>query len=49
MEKGSTAWNAGSGFRYLIARLLGLKMGVDVARGPEDWAFYVVVGSSWNK
>ncbi len=49
MEKGSTAWNVGSGFRYLIARLLGLKMGVDVARGPEDWAIYVVVGSSWMK
>ncbi|MCD4664558.1 MAG: BamA/TamA family outer membrane protein [Bacteroidales bacterium] len=49
MDRGSTAWNAGSGFRYLIARLLGLKMGVDVARGPEDWAFYVVVGSSWMK
>ena len=49
MEKGSTAWNAGTGFRYLIARLFGLKMGVDVARGPEDWAFYVVVGSSWIK
>lgn len=49
MDKGSTAWNAGTGFRYLIARLLGLKMGIDVARGPEDWAVYVVVGSSWMK
>jgi len=49
ISEGSSAWNAGAGFRYLIARLLGLKMGVDVARGPEDWAFYVVVGSSWMK
>jgi len=49
MDKGSTAWNAGTGFRYLIARLLGLKMGIDVAHGPEDWAVYVVVGSSWMK
>ena len=47
MEEGATAWNAGVGFRYLIARLLGLKMGIDVARGPENWAFYVVFGSSW--
>ena len=47
MEEGATAWNAGVGFRYLIASLLGLKMGIDVARGPENWAFYVVFGSSW--
>ena len=43
------AWNAGTGFRYLIARSLGLMMGIDVARGPEDWAVYVVFGSSWLK
>jgi hypothetical protein len=40
-------WNAGGGFRYLIARLFGLKLGLDVARGPEDWAVYVVFGSAW--
>jgi len=44
---GPAVWSAGGGFRYLIARLFGLKMGVDVARGPEDWAFYVVFGSAW--
>ena len=49
MTFGSTAWNAGVGFRYKIARLLGLQMGVDVARGPEDWAFYIVFGSAWLK
>ena len=49
MNEGSSAWNAGAGFRYLIARLFGLKMGMDVARGPEQWAVYVVVGSSWAK
>ncbi len=37
----------GAGFRYLIARLLGLQTGLDVARGPEEWAMYVVFGSSW--
>ena len=46
-KKVSTAWSAGAGFRYLMARLFGLRMGVDVARGPEKWAFYVVVGSYW--
>ncbi len=49
MSDETTAWNAGAGFRYLIARLFGLKMGMDVARGPEQWAVYVVVGSSWLK
>ncbi|NOR88326.1 MAG: BamA/TamA family outer membrane protein [Bacteroidales bacterium] len=46
---GTSAWNAGGGFRYLLARLFGLKMGLDVARGPEQWAVYVVFGSSWMK
>lgn len=37
----------GVGFRYLMARLMGLRLGVDVARGPEDWAFYLTIGSAW--
>ena len=37
----------GFGFRYLIARVLGIQAGIDVARGPEKTAFYVVFGSSW--
>ena len=49
MSESTSAWNAGTGFRYLIARLFGLKMGMDVARGPEQWAVYVVVGSAWMK
>jgi len=39
----------GSGFRYLIARKFQLRMGIDVARGPDDWAYYIVFGSSWLK
>lgn len=39
----------GAGFRYLIARKLKLRMGVDVARGPEEWAYYIVFGSSWTR
>lgn len=42
-----TAYNYGIGIRYLIARLYGLRMGVDIARGPEQWAFYIQFGSSW--
>ncbi len=44
---GYLAWNAGMGFRYLIARTLGLRMGIDVAKGPDEWAFYIVVGNAW--
>jgi len=33
--------------RYLVARKLGLQMGMDVGRGPEDWAFYIVFGTPW--
>ena len=47
LSDGAKAWNAGAGFRYLMARRLGLKMGIDVARGPEDWAIYIVFGSAW--
>lgn len=39
----------GIGFRYLIASKLGLKMGLDIARGPEDTAFYIQVGSAWAR
>ncbi|MBK0371034.1 BamA/TamA family outer membrane protein [Flavobacterium agrisoli] len=42
-------WNAGSGFRYLIARKFGLQMGLDVARGPEQFAYYIVFGYSWMR
>lgn len=47
IDIGTNSWNAGTGFRYLIARAFGLRMGADVARGPEQWAFYIVVGTSW--
>ena len=49
MNFNPAVWNAGAGFRYLIALMLGLQMGMDIARGPEDWAFYIVFGSSWLK
>jgi len=45
---GRSRWAGGTGFRYQIARLFGLYTGLDIARGPEDWAFYVQVGSAWN-
>lgn len=42
----ATAW--GGGVRRLVARRLGLYMGIDVARGPEETAFYIQVGSAWR-
>jgi hypothetical protein len=49
LDKGVNVWNAGTGFRYKIARVFGLKMGIDVAKGPEKWAIYVVFGNSWMR
>ena len=42
-----TAGAGGVGFRYEIARKFGLHVGIDVARGPEDTAVYLQVGSAW--
>ncbi|MFZ9032215.1 MAG: BamA/TamA family outer membrane protein [Robiginitalea sp.] len=45
---GDVAWNLGTGFRYKIARLLGVNMGMDFAWGNgEEFAFYIVFGTSW--
>jgi len=43
-----TAWSVGGGFRYLLAREFGLRAGVDLARGPEEWAVYLVFGNAWR-
>ena len=40
---------AGGGVRYHVARRLGIHAGFDVAVGPEDWAFYIQVGSAWSR
>jgi hypothetical protein len=42
-------WAGGVGFRYLIARLFKIRMGVDVARGPDTWAYYIVFGHYWDR
>jgi hypothetical protein len=43
------ATSGGAGFRYLIARKFKLRCGADLARGPEQWAYYIVFGSSWTR
>ena len=42
-----TIISKGVGFRYLIAKKLGLWSGIDVASGPEDTVFYIQAGSAW--
>jgi len=37
----------GAGFRYLIARRLGMRVGIDIAKGPEETYGYLVIGTDW--
>jgi hypothetical protein len=39
----------GAGVRYFLMRDMGLWLGIDVARGPEDWYTYITVGQAWSK
>ena len=47
-SEADTIGAGGVGFRYLVARKLNLYAGLDVARGPEDGAVYLQVGSAWR-
>jgi hypothetical protein len=47
-NEAETVTAVGAGFRYLIARKLGIHAGIDVARGPEETALYIQVGSPWR-
>jgi hypothetical protein len=47
-DDADTVTSYGMGFRYLIARRLGIYMGVDIAKGPEETALYVQAGSAWH-
>jgi hypothetical protein len=37
----------GGGIRYLIARLIGFQVGVDVAASAADTTFYIQAGNTW--
>ena len=45
--EGETVGAGGMGFRYRLARKLGLQSGIDVARGPEETSIYLTIGSAW--
>jgi len=49
LEDDNWYWAGGAGFRYLIARLFKIRMGVDIARGPERFAYYIVFGHYWDR
>lgn len=42
-------YSYGGGFRYKLARLFKTYAGVDVGKGPEDWAVYIQFGHYWNQ
>lgn len=44
---GNSVLSGGGGFRYLLARKFGMKMGMDFAFSPDDFAFYVTMGHAW--
>jgi hypothetical protein len=48
LDDASSRVTKGVGIRYYAAKKLGLHMGFDVARGPEDTAFYITFGSAWR-
>jgi hypothetical protein len=48
-DKGKSISSVGTGFRYLMARKFGLQMGMDFAKSTDDFAFYIVFGTSWMR
>jgi len=48
-DSAKTIVTGGAGFRYELARAYGLHMGLDVARGPDDTAVYIQIGSAWAR
>lgn len=47
-SEGTDTVAKGFGFRYQIARRLGLYMGIDWAWSTQDNAFYIQVGNAWR-
>ena len=48
LSSASTESAYGLGIRYLLANKLGLRAGLDVAKGPEDTTVYLTIGQAWN-
>jgi hypothetical protein len=39
----------GTGFRYLISRVFGIRTGMDFAWSEDDFAFYFTTGTAWGQ
>jgi hypothetical protein len=46
-ESQQHVYAGGAGVRFLFAADLGLWVGADIARGPEDDVWYIQVGHAW--
>jgi hypothetical protein len=44
----TTVYSKGLGLRYFVARRFGTHVGFDIAKGPEDTAFYIQFGHAWR-
>jgi len=42
-------YSMGTGFRYLIARAFKVRTGIDIAKGPDSFGWYIVFGHNWNR
>lgn len=47
-DKITTVYSKGLGIRYFVARRFGAHVGFDIAKGPEDTAFYIQFGHAWR-
>jgi outer membrane translocation and assembly module TamA len=51
-EFGPATWvyNYGFGVRYELAKKYGMNVGIDFAwSNNKEFAFYIIVGTAWNK
>ncbi|MTH78302.1 hypothetical protein [Paracoccus aestuariivivens] len=48
-EPADDIWTYGLGVRYKLARKIGLDVGLDVAKGPEESIFYIQFGHAWGR
>lgn len=47
IDSDQSVTTGGGGLRYELARRYGLHMGVDIAWGPDETAWYIQFGSAW--
>ena len=47
-DLGDWTYSLGGGIRYLLAKKFNIYSGIDVAREPEEWVFYIQFGHYWN-